>query len=91
MKAAGLAQVEAAKSDGRWDAAYPSPTRATVPEDLQRALDANPEAKAFFETLTGSPRYSILYRVEDAKRPETRARRIAEYVKMLAERRAPHQ
>ena len=87
MKPAGLAQVEAAQGDGRWDAAYPSPSRATVPDDLQRALDANPAAKAFFETLTGSRRYAILYRVEDAKRPETRARRIAEYVKMLAEQR----
>ncbi len=87
MKPAGLAQVEAAKSDGRWDAAYPSPSRAAVPADLQRALDDNPKAKAFFETLSGSPRYSILYRVEEAKRPETRARRIADYVEMLAERR----
>lgn len=91
MKPAGLAEVEAAKADGRWDAAYPSPSKATVPEDLQQALDKNPEAKAFFETLTGSPRYAILYRVVDAKRAETRARRIAEYVKMLAEHRAPHQ
>lgn len=91
LKPAGLAQVEAAKSDGRWDAAYPSPSRATVPEDLQHALDANPEAKSFFETLTGSPRYAILYRVGDARRPETRARRIAEYVRMLAERRTPGQ
>ncbi len=91
MKPAGLAEVEAAKSDGRWDSAYPPPSKATVPEDLQLALDANPEAKSFFETLTASPRYTILYRVEDARRPETRARRIAEYVQMLAERRAPGQ
>lgn len=91
MKPAGLAQVEAAMSDGRWDAAYPSPSRATVPEDFQLALDANPEAKSVFETLTGSERYAILYRVEDARRPETRARRIAEYVQMLAEGRTPGQ
>lgn len=88
MKPAGLAQIQAAQSDGRWDAAYPSPSSANVPDDLQHALDENPTAKAFFETLSGSKRYTILYRVGDAKRPETRARRIAEYVKMLAEGRS---
>ncbi len=87
MKPAGLAQVEAAKTDGRWERAYPPASEATVPEDLQRALDENPEAKSFFETLTGSKRYAILYRVGDARRPETRTRRIAEYVAMLAEHR----
>ncbi len=87
MKAAGVAQVEAAKRDGRWEAAYPPASAATIPEDLQRALDENPEAKAFFETLKGQNRYAIIYRVHDAKRPETRARRIAEYVTMLAEHR----
>ncbi len=89
MKPAGLAQVEAARADGRWEAAYPSPSSATVPDDLQRALDANPEAKTFFETLTGSRRYAILYRIGEAKRPETRAKRIAAYLEMLAERRTP--
>jgi uncharacterized protein YdeI (YjbR/CyaY-like superfamily) len=87
MKPAGLAQVEAAKEDGRWEAAYPPASAAAVPEDLQRALDANPKAKAFFETLKGTNRYAIIYRVHDAKRPETRARRISEYVALLAERR----
>jgi uncharacterized protein YdeI (YjbR/CyaY-like superfamily) len=90
MKAAGLTQVEAAKQDGRWDAAYPPASGATVPDDLQRALDENPEAKAFFEKLSGANRYAILYRVDDAKRPETRARRIVEYVAMLAEHRTLH-
>lgn len=87
MQPAGLAQVEAAKEDGRWDAAYPPASAAPVPEDLQHALDENPDAKAFFETLKGASRYAIIYRVHDAKRPETRARRIAEFVAMLAEHR----
>jgi uncharacterized protein YdeI (YjbR/CyaY-like superfamily) len=87
MKPAGLKQVEAARADGRWDAAYAPPSTAKVPEDLQRALDQNSAAKAFFGTLDGANRYAILYRVEDAKRPETRARRIAEFVAMLAEGR----
>lgn len=84
MKPAGLREVERAKADGRWDAAYESPRNATMPDDLARALDANPAAKEFFETLTGQNRYAILYRVQDAKRPETRARRIEEFVAMLA-------
>jgi uncharacterized protein YdeI (YjbR/CyaY-like superfamily) len=90
MKPAGLAQVQAAKEDGRWDAAYPPASAATVPEDLPRALDENPNAKAFFKTLKGANRYAIIYRVHDAKRPETRARRIAQYVAMLAEHRTLH-
>lgn len=84
MKPAGLAQVEAAKGDGRWEAAYPSASAAAVPEDLQRALDENPEAKAFFETLKGTRRYSFLYRLHNVKRPETRARRIADYIERLS-------
>jgi uncharacterized protein YdeI (YjbR/CyaY-like superfamily) len=90
MKPAGLTQVKAARDDGRWEAAYAPPSAAKVPEDLQRALDENPEAEAFFETLNGANRYAILYRVHDAKRPETRAGRIAEYVAMLAEHRTLH-
>jgi uncharacterized protein YdeI (YjbR/CyaY-like superfamily) len=90
MELAGLAQVEAARADGRWDAAYEPQSTATVPEDLQRALDSNPRAKEFFETLTGANRYAILYRVQDAKRPETRAKRIAQYVAMCAEHRTLH-
>jgi uncharacterized protein YdeI (YjbR/CyaY-like superfamily) len=84
MEPAGLREVDAAKADGRWDAAYEGQRTATVPEDLQRALDANPAAAAFFSTLDGANRYAILYRVQDAKKPETRARRIDKYVAMLA-------
>jgi uncharacterized protein YdeI (YjbR/CyaY-like superfamily) len=84
MRPAGLAQVEAARADGRWDAAYASQANATVPPDLQAALDANPAAAAFFATLRGANRYAILYRVQDARRPETRARRIERFVAMLA-------
>lgn len=83
MKPAGLREVERAKADGRWDAAYDSPSKATVPEDLQRELDRNPEASAFFDTLDSRNRYAILYRIQDAKKPETRARRIEKYVAML--------
>jgi uncharacterized protein YdeI (YjbR/CyaY-like superfamily) len=84
MRPAGLREVEAARADGRWDAAYEGQRRATVPDDLQRALDAEPDAAAFFATLDGANRYAILYRVQDAKKPETRARRIEKYVAMLA-------
>lgn len=90
MKPAGLEQVESAKADGRWDAAYPPQSTATVPDDLRQALDQNPAANAFFETLTSQNRYAILFRVRDAKRPETRAKRIAEYVAMLADGRTVH-
>jgi len=83
MQPAGLAEVERAKSDGRWDAAYDAPSTATVPEDLRVALDARPEAAAFFATLNSQNRYSILYRLHDAKRPETRARRLAKFVALL--------
>ena len=84
MRPKGLEEVERAKADGRWDAAYDPPSTATVPDDLQRALDADPQAKAFFESLKGRNRYAILHRIQEAKRPETRARRIATYVAMCA-------
>jgi uncharacterized protein YdeI (YjbR/CyaY-like superfamily) len=90
MKPAGLAAVNAAKADGRWDAAYQPQSAAAIPEDFQRALDANPAAKEFFATLRGNRRYSFIYRILDAKRPETRSRRITEYVAMLAEGRTHH-
>lgn len=90
MTQAGIAQVEAAKRDGRWGAAYAPQSTMTVPEDFQQALDASPHANEFFATLKSSERYSFLYRIYDAKRPETRARRIREYVAMLAERRTIH-
>ena len=84
MRPAGLREIERAKEDGRWEAAYPPASRIEVPPDLRRALDANPAASAFFETLSGSNRYAVLYRIHDAKRPETRARRIEKFVAMLA-------
>jgi uncharacterized protein YdeI (YjbR/CyaY-like superfamily) len=90
VRPAGIAQIEAARADGRWERAYAPQSNAKVPDDLQQALDANPAAKAFFETLRGSNRYAILYRVNDAKRPETRARRIEQYVQMCAQHRTLH-
>ena len=84
MRPAGLAEVERAKADGRWQAAYAPPSRMEVPDDLRRALDADPKAKAAFEALDRTNRYAMLYRLGDAKRPETRARRLAQYVEMLA-------
>ena len=84
MQPAGMREVERARADGRWDAAYASQRTMTVPDDLRAALDANPAASAFFATLDGANRYAVLYRVQDAKRPETRARRIEKYVAMLA-------
>jgi uncharacterized protein YdeI (YjbR/CyaY-like superfamily) len=87
MRPPGLAQVTAAQADGRWEAAYEPQSRATVPDDFQRALDENPAAKEFFETLKGTNRYAFLYRIRDAKKPETRAKRIAQFVEMLNERK----
>ncbi|HEY1594730.1 MAG TPA: YdeI/OmpD-associated family protein [Thermoleophilaceae bacterium] len=84
MKPAGMREVESAQADGRWAAAYDSHRTATVPDDLQEALDANPAAREFFATLNSQNRYAVLYRVGDAKKPETRARRIAQFVEMLA-------
>jgi uncharacterized protein YdeI (YjbR/CyaY-like superfamily) len=83
MRPRGLAEIESAKADGRWDAAYDSPRQIAVPDDLQRALDANPQAKSFFATLGSQNRYAILYRLQEAKKPETRARRLAKFVAML--------
>jgi uncharacterized protein YdeI (YjbR/CyaY-like superfamily) len=81
---AGLAEIDAAKTDGRWEAAYVSQGKMTVPDDLAAALDADPQARAFFDTLTGANRYAILYRVQQAKKPETRVARIAKFVAMCA-------
>src|ERR671914_2836303 len=80
MKPAGLRQVEAAKADGRWAAAYPPASKLTVPEDLQAELERYPNAKEFFAGLDRQNRTAVLYQVLDAKRPETRARRIAKFV-----------
>jgi uncharacterized protein YdeI (YjbR/CyaY-like superfamily) len=83
MRPSGLAEVERAKADGRWAAAYAGQKTSTVPDDLQRELDARPQAKAFFAGLNSQNRYAILYRLQDAKKPETRARRLAQFVAML--------
>ena len=83
MRPAGFAEIERTKADGRWDAAYDSPANIQVPPDLQAELDARPAAAEFFKTLNSTNRYSILYRLHDAKRPETRARRLEQFVAML--------
>ncbi len=83
MRPAGLAAIEQAKQNGRWDAAYDGPRTAEVPSDLQAALDRNAKAAAFFTTLSSRNRYAILFRIHHAKKAETRARRIAQFVSML--------
>ncbi|GMX62786.1 YdeI/OmpD-associated family protein [Paenibacillus elgii] len=83
MQPPGLRAIEAAKQNGQWDKAYESQSRATVPDDLQSELDRNPQAKAFFETLDSQNRYAILFRVHSAKKAETRAKRIQQFVTML--------
>jgi uncharacterized protein YdeI (YjbR/CyaY-like superfamily) len=83
MRPAGLEQVELAKADGRWDAAYSSPTNVTEPADLKKALKANARAAEFYATLNKSNRYAIIYQLEDAKKPETRDRRLAKFIGML--------
>jgi uncharacterized protein YdeI (YjbR/CyaY-like superfamily) len=83
MRPAGLAAIESAKRDGRWEAAYDSQGAASVPDDLQAELDRNPAAKAFFATLNSRNRYAILFRIQTAKRAETRAKRIQEFIGML--------
>lgn len=83
MKAAGLKEIELAKNDGRWDAAYDSARTAEVPIDFQAALDRNAKAKAFFATLNSSNRYAILFRIQTAKKIETRESRIQKFVQML--------
>ncbi|MBS1894122.1 MAG: YdeI/OmpD-associated family protein [Actinobacteria bacterium] len=83
LRPAGAAEGAAAKADGRWDAAYESARTAQVPPDLQAELDANQKAAAAFAELDGANRYAILYRLQDAKKPETRARRLAKFIAML--------
>lgn len=90
MRPAGLAQVETANADGRWDAAYAPASTAEVPADLQAALDRSPEAAAFFRTLSGANRYAILYRIGAVKKSETRARKIAGFVAMLERHETVH-
>ena len=90
MHPAGLAKVRAAQSDGRWEKAYAPQSAATVPPDFQQALDSHPEAKAFFETLTGARRYAFLYRLHHVSKPEARAKRIADYIALLNEGKTLH-
>ncbi len=90
MRPAGLHEVERAKADGRWDAAYAGQRTATIPKDFAHALDQNPAAREFFATLTGANRYAFLYRLHEAKRPETRARRIDRFIEMLNEGKTLH-
>ncbi len=90
MKPAGLAAIERARQDGRWEAAYDSPSGATVPSDLQAALDRNGRAKAFFATLDRRNRYAILFRIQTAKRAETRARRVQQFIQMLEQHETLH-
>jgi uncharacterized protein YdeI (YjbR/CyaY-like superfamily) len=90
MRPAGLREIERAKADGRWAVAYENQRDATVPDDLQLALDANPAAREFFATISRVNRYAILYRIHSVKRPETRARKIEQYVQMLAEHKTIH-
>ena len=89
VSAQGLREIEAAKANGRWDKAY-SQSKSVVPADLQAALKATPAAKRFFETLDRANRYAIIYRVNDAKKPETRAKRIAQYVDMMVREETIH-
>jgi uncharacterized protein YdeI (YjbR/CyaY-like superfamily) len=89
MRPRGLAEVEAAKADGRWAAAYDGPATATVPDDLAEALEAAGQ-RAVFDALDGRNRYAILHRVQTARRPETRARRIERFVELLARGERPH-
>jgi uncharacterized protein YdeI (YjbR/CyaY-like superfamily) len=90
MQSAGLREVELAKADGRWDASYASQSKITIPDDLQRELDNNPQAHEFFATLDSANRYAILFRIQTAKKAETRAARIRKFVDMLANHEKIH-
>jgi uncharacterized protein YdeI (YjbR/CyaY-like superfamily) len=83
MKPAGLEAIENARKNGRWDSAYDSPSAATVPDDLQIALESSPHARAFFEALDRANRYAILWRIQTVKTAKTRSRRIEQFVAML--------
>jgi uncharacterized protein YdeI (YjbR/CyaY-like superfamily) len=90
MTPAGLREIDAAKADGRWDAAYAGQRSMTVPQDLRDELDRNDRAREFFETLDSRNRYAILFRIHDAKKPETRRTRIEKFVTMLDQHRTLH-
>lgn len=90
MKPSGLMEVARAKEDGRWDSAYDSMRSSVVPDDLQAALDKSPKAKAFFDTLNSKNRYSVLFRIQTAKKADTRAKRVAQFVGMLERHELVH-
>jgi uncharacterized protein YdeI (YjbR/CyaY-like superfamily) len=90
MKAAGVEQVERARQDGRWDAAYGSPSALTTDADFEKALNKSPRAKKFFKTISAANRYAILWRIQTAKRAETRESRIRQYVEMLEKGETHH-
>ena len=90
MKAAGLEAIENAKRNGQWDGAYDSPSRSSVPSDFQVELDKSPAAKAFFATINSANRYAILFRIQTARKAETRARRIQEFISMLEKKETLH-
>lgn len=90
MQPAGLRQVELAQADGRWEAAYAPQSSREIPEDFQRELDKNPAAQAFFETLNSQNRFAIIFRIQNAKRAETRAERIQKFIVMLANNEKIH-
>jgi len=90
MRTTGLQAVEAAKKDGRWEAAYASQKNISIPDDFRAALDRNEKARAFFETLKSAERYAFLFRIHHAKKPETRARKIQQFIEMLEKREKLH-
>jgi uncharacterized protein YdeI (YjbR/CyaY-like superfamily) len=90
MQSAGLQQVELAKADGRWERAYESQSKITIPDDFQRELDKNPQAKEFFNTLDSANRYAFLFRIYAAKKPETRSAKIQKFVEMLHQQQKLH-
>ena len=90
MNAAGMREVERAKRDGRWEGAYDSPSGAAVPADFQAVLDKTPRAKAFFATLDRRNRYAVLFRIQTARKAETRAKRIKQFIEMLSQHRKIH-
>lgn len=91
MKPAGHAAIDVARKNGNWDAAYESPRAATVPADFQAALDANPQARRFFDDLDRANRYAVLFRIQTVKKPETRARKIQEFIQMLKRQERIHE
>lgn len=90
MREAGLREIERAKADGRWAAAYESQSRITVPDDFQALLNENPAAQRFFDQLNSANRYAILYRITSAKKPDTRKQRIEKFIAMLNEGKKIH-